>query len=121
MLIHDDKLKELANRVLAIEAEAVARLAARIDDRFVRACRLMLDCRGRIVVLGIGKSGHIGGKIAATLASTGTPAFFVHPAEANHGDMGMITAQDVVVALSNSGETDEILTLLPLIKRLGVP
>jgi arabinose-5-phosphate isomerase len=121
MLIHDDKLKELANRVLAIEAEAVARLAARIDDRFVRACRLMLDCRGRIVVLGIGKSGHIGGKIAATLASTGTPAFFVHPAEANHGDMGMITAQDVVMALSNSGETDEILTLLPLIKRLGVP
>jgi arabinose-5-phosphate isomerase len=121
MLIHDDKLKELANRVLAIEAEAVTRLAARIDDRFVRACRLMLDCRGRIVVLGIGKSGHIGGKIAATLASTGTPAFFVHPAEANHGDMGMITAQDVVVALSNSGETDEILTLLPLIKRLGVP
>ncbi|MEI2783505.1 MAG: KpsF/GutQ family sugar-phosphate isomerase [Candidatus Competibacter sp.] len=121
MLIHDNRLKELARQVLAIEAEAVTRLAARIDDRFVRACRLMLDCRGRIVVLGIGKSGHIGGKIAATLASTGTPAFFVHPAEANHGDMGMITAQDVVVALSNSGETDEILTLLPLIKRLGVP
>jgi arabinose-5-phosphate isomerase len=81
----------------------------------------MLHCRGRIVVLGMGKSGHIGGKFAATLASTGTPAFFVHPAEASHGDMGMITAQDVVVALSNSGETDEILTLLPLIKRLGVP
>jgi arabinose-5-phosphate isomerase len=81
----------------------------------------MLDCQGRIVVLGIGKSGHIGGKIAATLASTGTPAFFVHPAEARHGDMGMITARDVVIALSNSGETDEILTLLPLIKRLGVP
>ncbi len=121
MLIHDNRLKELARQVLVIEAEAVTRLAARIDDRFVRACRLMLDCRGRIVVLGIGKSGHIGGKIAATLASTGTPAFFVHPAEANHGDMGMITAQDVVVALSNSGETDEILTLLPLIKRLGVP
>ena len=121
MLIHDNRLKELARQVLAIEAEAVTRLAARIDDRFVRACRLMLDCLGRIVVLGIGKSGHIGGKIAATLASTGTPAFFVHPAEANHGDMGMITAQDVVVALSNSGETDEILTLLPLIKRLGVP
>ena len=121
MLIHDSRLKELARQVLAIEAEAVTRLAARIDDRFVRACRLMLNCRGRIVVLGIGKSGHIGGKIAATLASTGTPAFFVHPAEANHGDMGMITAQDVVVALSNSGETDEILTLLPLIKRLGVP
>lgn len=121
MLIHDDKLKALARQVLAIEAEAITQLTARIDDRFVRACRLMLNCPGRIVVLGIGKSGHIGGKIAATLASTGTPAFFVHPAEASHGDMGMITAQDVVVALSNSGETDEILTLLPLIKRLGVP
>lgn len=121
MPIHDDKLKALASRVLAIEAEAVAQLAARIDDHFVQACRLMLDCTGRIVVLGIGKSGHVGGKLAATFASTGTPAFFVHPAEASHGDMGMITAQDVVVALSNSGETDEILTLLPLIKRLGVP
>jgi arabinose-5-phosphate isomerase len=121
MPIHPDQLKELANRVLAIEAEAIARLAARIDDHFVRACRLMLACAGRIVVFGIGKSGHVGGKIAATLASTGTPAFFVHPAEASHGDMGMITTQDVVLALSNSGETDEILTLLPLIKRLGTP
>ena len=121
MFIHDDKLKELANRVLVIEAEAVTQLAARLDDQFIRACRLMLACQGRIVVLGIGKSGHIGGKIAATLASTGTPAFFVHPAEASHGDMGMITAQDVVLALSNSGETDEILTLLPLLKRLGTP
>ena len=121
MLIHDDKLETLARQVLAIEAAAITQLATRIDDRFVRACRLMLNCPGRIVVLGIGKSGHVGGKIAATLASTGTPAFFVHPAEASHGDMGMITAQDVVVALSNSGETDEILTLLPLIKRLGVP
>ena len=119
--MHPDKLKQLASQVLAIEAQAVEQLKNRIDDRFVHACNLMLHCRGRIVVLGIGKSGHIGGKIAATLASTGTPAFFVHPAEANHGDMGMITAQDVVVALSNSGETDEILTLLPLIKRLGVP
>ena len=119
--LHDDKLKALASRVLTIEAQAVTQLTARIDDRFVHACRLMLNCQGRIVVLGIGKSGHIGGKIAATLASTGTPAFFVHPAEANHGDMGMITAQDVVLALSNSGETDEILTLLPLIKRLGAP
>jgi arabinose-5-phosphate isomerase len=121
MLVRDDKLKQLASQVLTIEAQAVAQLAARIDDRFVYACECMLRCRGRIVVLGIGKSGHIGGKIAATLASTGTPAFFVHPAEASHGDMGMITAQDVVLALSNSGETDEILTLLPLIKRLGVP
>ncbi len=116
-----DKLKQLASQVLTIEAQAVAQLTARIDDRFVHACELMLHCQGRIVVLGMGKSGHIGGKIAATLASTGSPAFFVHPAEASHGDMGMITAQDVVVALSNSGETDEILTLLPLIKRQGVP
>ncbi len=119
--MHPDKLKQLASQVLTLEAQAITQLIARIDDRFVHACELMLHCQGRIVVLGIGKSGHIGGKIAATLASTGTPAFFVHPAEAGHGDMGMITAQDVVVALSNSGETDEILTLLPLIKRLGVP
>ena len=121
LTLHDEQLKELANRVLAIEAEAVSQLSARIDDRFVQACRLMLDCQGRIVVIGIGKPGHIGGKIAATLASTGTPAFFVHPAEASHGDMGMITARDVVLALSNSGETDELLTLLPLMKRLGAP
>ncbi|MBL8250319.1 MAG: SIS domain-containing protein, partial [Candidatus Competibacter sp.] len=121
MLIHPDKLKTLAERVLTLEADAVARLVARVDEDFVRACRLMLECQGRIVVLGIGKSGHIGGKIAATLASTGTPAFFVHPAEANHGDRGMITDRDVVLALSNSGESEEILTLLPLIKRQGVP
>lgn len=121
MPIHPDQLKQLASQVLAIEAQAVEQLQSRIDDRFVRACDLMLHCQGRIVVLGMGKSGHIGGKIAATLASTGSPAFFVHPAEASHGDMGMITTQDVVVALSNSGETDEILTLLPLIKRQGVP
>ncbi len=121
MLSHPDQLKQLASQVLTIEAEAVAQLQRRIDDRFVYACDLMLHCQGRIVVIGMGKSGHIGGKIAATLASTGSPAFFVHPAEASHGDMGMITAQDVVVALSNSGETDEILTLLPLIKRQGVP
>ena len=119
--MNPDKLKQLASQVLAIEARAVEQLMSRIDDRFVRACAIMLHCQGRIVVLGIGKSGHIGGKIAATLASTGSPAFFVHPAEASHGDMGMIIARDVVVALSNSGETDEILTLLPLIKRLGAP
>ena len=116
-----DLLKQLASQVLAIESQAVAQLIARIDDNFVHACELMLHCQGRIVVLGMGKSGHIGGKIAATLASTGTPAFFVHPAEASHGDMGMIIARDVVLALSNSGETDELLTLLPLIKRLGTP
>ena len=119
--MHPDQLKQLASQVLAIEAQAIEQLKSRIDDRFVHACDLMLHCQGRIVVLGMGKSGHIGGKIAATLASTGSPAFFVHPAEASHGDMGMITTQDVVVALSNSGETDEILTLLPLIKRQGVP
>jgi arabinose-5-phosphate isomerase len=119
--MHPDPLKRLAHQVLTLEAQAVEQLKSRIDDHFVHACDLMLRCPGRIVVLGIGKSGHIGGKIAATLASTGAPAFFVHPAEASHGDMGMITAQDVVLALSNSGETDEILTLLPLLKRLGVP
>ncbi|MCQ8181422.1 KpsF/GutQ family sugar-phosphate isomerase [Methylomonas sp. SURF-1] len=101
--------------------QAVAALASRIDRQFVSACRLLLACKGRVVVTGMGKSGHIAGKIAATLASTGTPAFFVHPGEASHGDLGMITRQDVVLALSNSGETGEILTILPIIKRLGVP
>lgn len=115
------QLLQLAQQVLKIEAEAIAQLQERLDQHFVHACNLLLACHGRVVVLGIGKSGHIGGKIAATLASTGTPAFFVHPAEASHGDMGMITAQDVVLALSNSGETDELLTLLPLLKRLAVP
>lgn len=115
------KLQQLGLAVIDIEAKSVAALAARIDANFVAACRHMLDCDGRIVVLGMGKSGHIGGKLAATLASTGSPAFFVHPGEASHGDLGMITARDVVLALSNSGETEEILTILPLIKRLGVP
>ncbi|MDO9370993.1 MAG: KpsF/GutQ family sugar-phosphate isomerase [Gammaproteobacteria bacterium] len=114
-------LQRMARAVIDTEAKAVAALAARIDANFVRACQYMLDCEGRIVVIGMGKSGHIGGKIAATLASTGSPAFFVHPGEASHGDLGMITAKDVVLALSNSGETDEILTIVPLIKRLGVP
>jgi arabinose-5-phosphate isomerase len=118
---HDEKMRELGRAVVEIEAREVAALAGRIDDRFVSACNLMLRCAGRTVVLGMGKSGHIGGKIAATLASTGSPAFFVHPGEASHGDLGMITAQDVVLALSNSGETEEILTILPIIKRLGVP
>lgn len=117
----DDKLRELGRAVIRTEAHAVARLADRIDGGFAKACRLLLECEGRIVVLGMGKSGHIGGKIAATLASTGSPAFFVHPGEASHGDLGMITAKDAVLALSNSGETEEILTILPLIKRLGVP
>ncbi|MEZ5584339.1 MAG: KpsF/GutQ family sugar-phosphate isomerase [Candidatus Competibacteraceae bacterium] len=120
-VLHEDKLKRLGSMVLTIEAQAITRLLQRLDDNFVRACRILLACRGRIVVIGMGKSGHIGGKIAATLASTGSPAFFVHPAEASHGDLGMITPSDVVLALSNSGETAEIVTLLPLIKRLGVP
>jgi arabinose-5-phosphate isomerase len=96
-------------------------MVSRIDDNFARACQYMLDCEGRVVVIGMGKSGHIAGKIAATLASTGTPAFFVHPGEASHGDLGMITDKDVVLATSYSGETNEILVILPIIKRLGVP
>lgn len=119
--MNKDKVLSLAKAVIETEADAVRHLTTRIDEAFYQACEFMLHCAGRIVVTGMGKSGHIGGKIAATLASTGTPAFFVHPGEASHGDLGMITAQDVVLALSNSGETDEILTILPLIKRLGVP
>ncbi len=113
--------KALAVAVIEAEKNAVAALVERIDDQFVHACQLMLACQGRVIVTGMGKSGHIAGKIAATLASTGTPAFFVHPGEASHGDLGMITRQDVVLALSNSGETGEILTILPIIKRLHVP
>jgi arabinose-5-phosphate isomerase len=113
-------LKNLARAVINTEAAAVTSLLSRIDEAFVTACRMILDCRGRIVVLGMGKSGHIAGKIAATLASTGTPAFFVHAAEASHGDIGMITSDDVVLLLSNSGETDEVRQILPLLKRLGV-
>ena len=116
-----EKLQQLGRAVLATEAEAILALKERVDAAFVSACEHMLHCEGRIVVTGMGKSGHIGDKIAATLASTGTPAFFVHPGEASHGDLGMITPKDVVLALSNSGETEEILTILPIIKRLGVP
>ena len=111
----------LAREVLEIEAQAVAALASRLDGRFLEALRLILACRGRVVVTGIGKSGQIGRKIASTLASTGTPAFFVHPGEASHGDLGMITHEDVVLALSYSGESDELMTILPLVKRLGAP
>lgn len=110
-----------AQRTIQLEREAIDALMPRIDADFVRACELILACKGRVVVVGMGKSGHVGKKIAATLASTGTPSFFVHPAEASHGDMGMITGEDVVLALSNSGSTAEIVTLLPLIKRLGIP
>jgi len=108
-------------RVLAIEAQAVAGLELRLDRAFAQACQLMLACQGRVVVTGMGKSGHVGNKIAATLASTGSPAFFLHPGEAAHGDIGMITTKDVVLALSNSGETDELVAILPVIKRLDVP
>jgi len=117
----DSSLQALGRAVIETEAAGISALAERIDDNFVKACHYILECEGRVIVLGMGKSGHIGGKIAATLASTGSPAFFVHPGEASHGDLGMITAKDVVLALSNSGETDELLTILPLIKRLGVP
>jgi arabinose-5-phosphate isomerase len=116
-----ERLIALARAVLELEATAVRDLVPRVDDTFVAAARLILACHGRIVVLGMGKSGHVANKIAATLASTGTPAFFVHPGEASHGDMGMITPLDVVLALSNSGETDELVVLIPLLKRLGVP
>ncbi len=115
------RLQALGLAVINNEAAAVEALAPRVNGDFAQACGYMLACKGRIVVTGMGKSGHIGNKIAATLASTGSPAFFVHPGEASHGDLGMITAQDVVLALSNSGETNELLTILPLIRRLGVP
>ena len=114
-------LRESALRTLQIEQAAIGGLQAKLDESFDRACELILACQGRVVVTGMGKSGHIAGKLAATLASTGTPAFFVHPGEASHGDLGMITRADVVLALSNSGETAEVTALLPLLKRLGTP
>lgn len=115
------QLKSLGLAVVNTEIEAITALRDRINDEFVQACQHLLKCTGRIIVIGMGKSGHIAGKIAATLASTGSPAFFVHPGEASHGDLGMITNKDVVLILSNSGKTTEILTILPLIKRLGIP
>lgn len=114
-------LIESGREVIQIEAAAVSALGPRLNETFAAACGLLLACRGRVVVTGMGKSGHIGRKLAATMASTGTPAFYVHPAEASHGDLGMITADDVVIALSNSGQTPEVVTIVPLIKRLGVP
>ncbi len=110
-----------ARRVIAIETDATTALSARIGDSFSRACEIILACRGRVIVTGMGKSGHVGTKIAATLASTGTPAFFVHPAEARHGDLGMITGEDVLIAISNSGNTEEVTAILPVIKRKGTP
>jgi arabinose-5-phosphate isomerase len=114
-------MKQSALRVLEIEQRAIAQLAQYIDDAFVQACELILPCKDKVIVCGMGKSGHIGHKISATLASTGTPAFFMHPAEANHGDLGMLTEQDILLAISNSGETGELLALIPVVKRMGVP
>ncbi len=111
----------LGKRTIKMEGQAVFELEARVDQAFANACELMLKCKGRVVVTGIGKSGHIANKIAATLASTGTPALFVHPGEASHGDLGMITPNDIVIAISNSGATSEIVTLLPILKRFSVP
>src|SRR5690348_15435230 len=116
-----DAIIRSARTVIATEATAIAALEQRIGDDFAAACSLILACKGRVVVSGMGKSGHVARKIAATLASTGTPAFFVHPGEASHGDLGMILPQDVVLAISYSGETDELLFILPVIKRQGIP
>ena len=115
------RVRELGERVLRLEGESVLALCARVDDRFVDAVAALHRCRGRVIVTGMGKSGLIGRKIAATLASTGTPAYFLHPAEGVHGDLGMVAREDMVVALSNFGETDEVLALLPALKRLGIP
>lgn len=119
--INADAIVQSARTVIATEAAAIRALEPRVGPEFVEACRLIMGCAGRVVVTGMGKSGHVARKIAATLASTGTPAFFVHPGEASHGDLGMILPQDVVLALSNSGETDEVLFILPVIKRQGIP
>ena len=119
-MANNDFIK-LGLAVIDTEIAAIDALKKRINADFTKACELILACTGRVVVIGMGKSGHIGGKISATLASTGSPAFFVHPGEASHGDLGMITKTDVVIALSNSGNTSEILTIVPIIKRLGIP
>jgi len=121
MSFNPDQALQLARETLDIEAQALMGLKSRLDARFSQAVQIMLNVKGRVVVTGMGKSGHIGSKIAATLASTGTPAMFVHPGEASHGDLGMIKAVDVVLAISNSGESDELVSILPVLKRLGVP
>ena len=117
--LSNEELLDLARETLDIEARAVQRVSSRIGEEFAAACRLCMATPGRVVVTGMGKSGHIASKIAATLASTGTPAFYMHPGEASHGDLGMITAQDTLLAISYSGETDEVVTILPLVKRMG--
>ena len=116
----EDRHLTAGRRILTLEAEALLALGRALDQRFIQVIDLLAGITGRVIVTGMGKSGHIGRKIAATLASTGTPTHYVHPGEASHGDLGMITAQDVVLAVSYSGETDEIVTILPLIKRLGI-
>ncbi len=116
-----ENLCHIGRAVVEIESQMIRNLTNRIDQNFVKACQCLLNCEGRIVVMGVGKSGHISKKIAATFASTGSPAFFIHPSEAKHGDIGMITKQDVILALSNSGESEELLSILPFIKRLDVP
>ena len=116
-----DKICESARTVINTEIIAIESLLPRVDETFAKACQFLIECSGRVIVFGMGKSGHIGNKIAATLASTGTPAFFIHPAEASHGDMGMVTSKDIILAISNSGETNEILNLLPIIKHLDIP
>jgi arabinose-5-phosphate isomerase len=121
MSFNSEQALQLARETLDIEADALMRLKSRLDDRFSLAVQMMLNVQGRVVVTGMGKSGHIGAKIAATLASTGTPAMFVHPGEASHGDLGMIQAVDVVLAISNSGESDELVSILPVLKRQGIP
>lgn len=114
----DRSLIEIAKSVIQTETDSILKLKNRIDNNFVKACQLLVSCKGKVVVIGMGKSGHIGRKIAATLASTGTAAFFVHPGEAGHGDLGMVNANDVLILISYSGESDEITTLLPAIKQL---
>lgn len=116
----EERIKSLGKAVLETEAQAISNLITHIDQNFVAAARLLLDCQGRIIVSGVGKSGHIGSKIAATLSSTGSPAFFVHPAEACHGDLGMVRSDDVFVAISYSGRSDELMTILPILKRLNI-
>ncbi|WP_298773599.1 KpsF/GutQ family sugar-phosphate isomerase [uncultured Shewanella sp.] len=121
-MVDESKLRQWGKNVIQIEQQALENLYQYVDSiEFAQACQLMFDCKGKIIVMGMGKSGHIGNKISATLASTGTPAFFVHPGEASHGDLGVLGQNDVILAISNSGESDEILTLLPVIKRLGLP
>ena len=120
-IIDDNALISFGLNVLKIETDSLSHLHGKLDVNFANACRAILACAGRVIVIGIGKSGHIANKIAATFASTGTPAFFVHPAEAIHGDLGMITRNDVAILISKSGETSEILTFMPLLKRLGIP